>query len=183
MLRNRPEFPLTWLAAARLGCATVPVDVGYRSHDATHVLRHSGARAIVRAAAFAPLVEQVRPQTGLDVVLDARPASAGARRGSDGVHPETVANIQYTSGTTGPPKGCVLPHRYWTTLARNLVDCFPHLTSTDVLLTAQPFHYVDPQWNVAAGSCPAPASWSSTASIPRRSGPTSAATASRSSTA
>jgi crotonobetaine/carnitine-CoA ligase len=36
-------------------------------------------------------------------------------------------------------------------LARGLVAEFPRLTDRDVMLTAQPFHYIDPQWNVAAG--------------------------------
>lgn len=65
--------------------------------------------------------------------------------------PAGTANIQFTSGTTGHPKGCVLPHRYWTQLAGGLATDFPYLTASDVMLTAQPFHYIDPQWNVAAG--------------------------------
>jgi crotonobetaine/carnitine-CoA ligase len=65
--------------------------------------------------------------------------------------PAGTANIQFTSGTTGHPKGCVLPHAYWTRLAGGLITEFPYLTERDVMLTAQPFHYIDPQWNVAAG--------------------------------
>src|SRR5690242_6313594 len=56
-------------------------------------------------------------------------------------------NISSLPATTGRPKGCVLPHRYWGLLAGSLVTEFPHLGEGDVMLTAQPFHYVDPQWN------------------------------------
>ena len=64
--------------------------------------------------------------------------------------PDTVVNVQYTSGTTGRPKGCLLDHTYWTTLGGSMLTEHPHLGPDDVLLTAQPFHYVDPQWNVVA---------------------------------
>ncbi len=65
--------------------------------------------------------------------------------------PDALANVQYTSGTTGTPKGCALPHRYSTTLAHGLVNGFPNVDDRDMILTAQLFHYIDPQWNVARG--------------------------------
>ncbi|MFF5991896.1 ATP-dependent acyl-CoA ligase [Prauserella flavalba] len=150
MLRNQPEFPLLWLALARIGAVLVPVNTSYRELDGEHVLAHSGARFAVTTGEFAGLLTTIAPRTPLERVLtvdELRPEGAPKP-----VHaPELPVNIQYTSGTTGAPKGCVLPHRYWTTLAEGLVTGFPHLSDNDVLLTAQPFHYVDPQWNVAAG--------------------------------
>jgi crotonobetaine/carnitine-CoA ligase len=150
MLRNEPAFPLVWLALAKLGATLVAVNVNYRELDGAHVLAHCGARLAVVAPEFVPLLERIAPGTALERVLtpdELRPAGAPAVA----VTGETPANIQYTSGTTGAPKGCVLSHRYWTTLAFGLTTDFPALAQEDVLLTAQPFHYVDPQWNVAVG--------------------------------
>jgi carnitine-CoA ligase len=155
MLTNRPAFPLTWLALARLGAVMVPVNTKYQSADAEHVLRACGATGIVAGAEFEPLlarlpadvpaVQHIHPvdvisaaALSVDSVLEANPA------------PGDTANIQFTSGTTGYPKGCVLPHRYWTQLADGMISDFPYLSEHDVMLTAQPFHYIDPQWNVAA---------------------------------
>jgi crotonobetaine/carnitine-CoA ligase len=163
MLANEPSFPLTWLALSALGAAMVPVNTKYQTADAGHVLRASRASAIVAGEAFEPVLRQVRPDVpGLRQVLPAADIDAAARQAPDDValaggpgqdeepDPAGIANIQFTSGTTGRPKGCLLPHRYWTQLAGGLVTEFPYLTEHDVMLTAQPFHYIDPQWNVAA---------------------------------
>jgi crotonobetaine/carnitine-CoA ligase len=153
MLRNQPEFPLIWLALATLGAALVPVNVNYRELDGRHVLAHSGARFAVTTPEFHGLLTDIAPGTAVEHVLDVAELTAQVPGALPEFHAvsETPVNIQYTSGTTGAPKGCVLPHSYWTALARGLVTEFPALHDGDVLLTAQPFHYIDPQWNVAAG--------------------------------
>lgn len=152
MLENQPEFPLLWLALAKLGAVLVPVNINYREFDGAHLLQHSGARFAVAAPEFVELLTRIAPDTKLERVLtpdELRAESIGAARFE--VSGELPANIQYTSGTTGAPKGCVLPHRYWLTLARGLVTDFPAVSDEDRILTAQPFHYIDPQWNVALG--------------------------------
>ncbi len=146
MLGNRPELPLLWLALAKLGAALVPVNPRYRSVDTAHLVTSSRAVAVVGDAAHLPLLAEVAhvPAYDVDALAPTQP------RDLPGPDPDRVVNVQFTSGTTGAPKGCLLPHRYWTTLADSLVDGFPHLSSDDVMLTAQAFTYVDPQWNVAA---------------------------------
>src|SRR5690606_4708052 len=108
----------------------------------------------VASPEFADVLRSVAPATSLRAVVTTDELAAVAPAPPPDPFtptPETPTNIQYTSGTTGAPKGCVLPHRYWTTLADDLATAFPAITSDDVLLTAQPFHYIDPQWNVALG--------------------------------
>jgi crotonobetaine/carnitine-CoA ligase len=146
LLRNQPEFPLVWLALAKLGAAMVPVNVKYRTADADHLLRSSGAVAVVSTEEFGLLLDAVAAPT-THYLENLVPQSGFVQNEID---TDLPVNIQYTSGTTGRPKGCLLSHQYWLELGNSLVDYFPRLTEHDVMLTAQPFHYIDPQWNVVA---------------------------------
>ncbi|MFN8184179.1 MAG: AMP-binding protein [Candidatus Nanopelagicales bacterium] len=155
MMANRAEFPLTWVALARLGAAMVPLNPQYRADDAGHILEHCRAVAVVTTGDLAGHVAEVLTHAGLTVpVFEVEQLPQGPE-GLPGppahlVAAEDTVNIQYTSGTTGRPKGCVLSHRYWMELGGGLVDEFPKLGSDDTLLTAQAFSYIDPQWNVVA---------------------------------
>jgi crotonobetaine/carnitine-CoA ligase len=157
LLGNEASFPLTWLALSLLGATAVPVNTKYQTADASHVLRACRASAIVAGARFAPLLERLPSDVpALRLTIAAADLAGTAARASASVsdfgypNPAGTANIQFTSGTTGRPKGCILSHRYWTQLGGSLVTDFPYLSERDVMLTAQPCHYIDPQWNVAA---------------------------------
>ncbi|MCR6030844.1 AMP-binding protein [Nocardioides sp. zg-579] len=147
LLGNEPGFPLVWLALARIGAAIVPMNVRYRSTDAQHLLDDAGVRLAVTTLEHRTVLDGLERSPEVVLVEELRPAAAYEQGPVD---PAAVVNVQYTSGTTGRPKGCLLTHEYWTTLGGSMLHEFPRITADDVLLTAQPVHYVDPQWNVVA---------------------------------
>src|SRR5690606_38733552 len=55
-----------------------------------------------------------------------------------------LLNIQYTSGTTGFPKGCMLTQEYWVVAGK--VNAFRDGLVYERLLASTPFFYMDPQW-------------------------------------
>jgi len=159
MLPNRVEFPLLWLAIAKLGAVMVPVNVNYRTVDAGYVLAHSGSRLLVVDASLEQLASDLKIEVPtLEMVATADGAgrdmlslvdlvaAAVTERPSADVAAETLLNIQYTSGTTGRPKGCLLTHYFWTRMGGNFYRYHPHLDDRDVILTCQAFYYADPQW-------------------------------------
>jgi len=159
MLPNCPEFPLTWLALAKLGAVMVPINIRYQAADLEYVLNDSDASAMVIATEFASVFRQVwsnvpkirkvftvgQGESDLGPSLNelAKHVPTGILSANTSL--DTLINIQYTSGTTGFPKGCILTHEYWLTLGKMASES---MREDDVFLCVTPFYYMDPQWEL-----------------------------------
>jgi crotonobetaine/carnitine-CoA ligase len=160
MLPNRMEFPLIWLALARLGAVMVPVNARYQTEDLAYALNDSDAVALIIDSALAPVFRKIRErcpgvekalllgkgEQDLGSSLAALVKSSSAEFTPAEVERDDVMNIQYTSGTTGFPKGAVTTHEYWLVIAMAGAE---HLLEDDVFLALTPFYYMDPQWELA----------------------------------
>lgn len=129
MLPNRREFPLVWFACAKLGAIVVPINMRYTPREIAFVLNDTGAKfAVVDESTWSTFSEMdpwpaALPRTGVIIVGDVSASSPVAitdviKGSSDAdveedIQPDGVVCIQYTSGTTGFPKGCLLTHDYW----------------------------------------------------------------------
>jgi fatty-acyl-CoA synthase len=127
---NCAEWTLVQYACARLGVILVNVNPAYQTSELRYVLRQSGARTLVSAVShkssdYRAMVAEVRsdlPELELVVFLGSDDWESLLAAGA-GIDPGRVAaigaalrgdepiNIQYTSGTTGFPKGATLTHR------------------------------------------------------------------------
>jgi len=159
MLPNCPEFFLVWLALARIGGVAVPLNTRYQVDDLEYVLNDSDATGLIIDAEFASVFRDAQTKVpnvktvftvgsgaedlGKDITLLAPEMSGEFKLVSLSL--DDLMSIQYTSGTTGFPKGCLLPHEYWLTLgfvaSENMIE-------EDRFLCVEPFYYMDPPWEL-----------------------------------
>jgi crotonobetaine/carnitine-CoA ligase len=144
LLPSGLDFIRLWLGLGRLGAVIVPVNTALTGEFLAHQLRQSGARFIVASGELAQAVGQVLPglrDRGVDVdVLDldgwrARDEYAGPMPAAS-----DVACIMFTSGTTGPSKGVLMPHAHCYLFGLGSIEALG-LTSADRYYVSMPlFH-------------------------------------------
>jgi crotonobetaine/carnitine-CoA ligase len=158
VLEDRLAFALAWFALARAGATAVPIDPRARAADLGHIVADASLVAVLADAPAVPTLERLRAAApslrwigsfdgGAGVDLRAALGAEAQPAPLEALDPDAIVSVQYTSGTTGLPKGCLLDHGYWLHFAATCRDV-TSLGPEDVALTAQPFHYVDPLWNL-----------------------------------
>ena len=135
LANTRPEWTFVDLGASSAGAVVVPIYPTNSPEECQWVAGNSGARVVIcENAAQVAKIGEVRdklPELEHVVVMDADGDVGDAmslpdlrKRGQGGdagalaertaaVRPEDAYTFVYTSGTTGPPKGCVLSHGNW----------------------------------------------------------------------
>ena len=154
---NCPEWTLLQYATAQIGAILVPVNPAYRTDELAYVVNQAGIRLLVAAPSFrtsdyAAMIKDIRPGCpGLRWVVllgsadwHALPDRAGDPRALTArqalLSPDDPISIQYTSGTTGHPKGATLSHHNILNNARLIGEILGYTELDRVCVPVPLFH-------------------------------------------
>ena len=155
---NYAEWTLVQYATAEIGVVLVNINPAYRTHELAYALNQSGCRFLIAAPSYlssnyqemvasvqdqTPVLEQTvffwSPEWEALIAGDAH-HQAGVENLRGQLNPDDPINIQYTSGTTGFPKGATLTHR---NILNNgyFVGELQRLTEQDRMCIPVPFYH------------------------------------------
>ena len=137
---NRPEWGIAFLGAAHAGAVLVPLDVRTPADLAQKIVERTtpklvlaSAQTLAAASALGLPVLPIEPLP--DLARTVKPLA------SPEIAPDDLAEIVFTSGTTGEPKGAMISHRNLVSNAKVLVEVFT-MAPAERLLSVLPLSHL-----------------------------------------
>lgn len=147
---NRPLFLFYWFSLLVRGAIAVPVSHDLFGHNLDYIVQQSGAKGILTETVESARMASALPEfDGAVIGFDdeAEFIDAASRHAPLVPHPaapSTTAAILYTSGTTGQPKGVVIPIASYLAAGEKIVEAIG-IDAADRILTFLPLHHANPQ--------------------------------------
>jgi fatty-acyl-CoA synthase len=161
---NCHYFLETYYAIALIGAVAVPLNYRLSAAEIRLIMTDAGARVLIADPRFSQMVEQIRndlpmleavvwtgeksegfPNGEQDFFYERIAAALSAQTPDVEVKETDIAQIYYTSGTSGRPKGVMLTHKNVTIHALGTIAEL-HLTDRDVWLHAAPLFHLADAW-------------------------------------
>jgi len=140
---NSPQWAISYFAVIWAGAIAIPLDARARTEHIKQVLVLSDSRFLIASAGFTEAlsntgaVEHIIP---MDEALEVRRHTEKTVP-AEKLEPEDIADIVFTSGTTGNPKGVMLSHASIMSNLETLYSAFP-ITVEDTAFSILPIHHV-----------------------------------------
>ncbi len=165
-LPNVPEVLYTWFGLSLIGGITVTINTAYRRDEMAFILNNAEASALVaheslidvatQAADIAPCIQH-RLFVGAGDVPDGWQSYSDLLAGSPeldelpAVSPTDIAVLQYTSGTTGNPKGVMVTHQMYVSAGQGFAR-WTQATPDDRFFTCLPYFHANAQYYSTMGT-------------------------------
>lgn len=157
---NRWEWIIAQFATALIGVILVTINPAYRSEEFRHAAKLVGLRAVIMQSSFKgsdyfKILDEAGNIPSLQFVIEVDAASTSRsipfkslleKKGNDShfawkrLNPDEACNIQFTSGTTGHPKGATLSHRNILNNA-HFLGLRMRVTKDDILICQVPLYH------------------------------------------
>ena len=154
-MTNGPQMLEAMFAAFKLGAGLVPINFRLHPHEIAYIIDNSQASTLFTTEEFDKSVSDIRDLIlGVQHFITTGPTSKESHNYESllaeeeesfsdvDVHPDDVAWLFYTSGTTGRPKGAMLTHQnLWGMTDRFYSDICPNFSESEVVLHAAPLSH------------------------------------------
>ena len=175
-LPNCPEFLYSWFGLSTIGAIAVPINTAYKRHETAYILNNAEISLLVAhtslldtahaAADLAPSVQTrlyvaTLPSPDAPVSPDSIPAGwSGFNALLDQSHPPShlpnvspldISMLQYTSGTTGNPKGVQVTHQMYVAAGQGFAH-WTQATGEDRFFTCLPYFHANAQYYSTMGA-------------------------------
>ena len=140
---NSPEWAISYFAVIWAGAIAVPLDARARTEHVKQVLGLSDSRFLIASAGFAEVLGNTATVEHLIPMDKARGTQMDTEKTvpAEKSEPQDIADIVFTSGTTGNPKGVMLSHGSIMSNLETLYSAFP-ITDKDTAFSILPIHHV-----------------------------------------
>jgi fatty-acyl-CoA synthase len=154
LANNRVEYVDAFFAAGKSGIALVPLGTRLTAHELKFIIQDSGLKSLMYGREVSGVVQELKNSASLEfwIALDEKldlsdidyhasiTGLSSKAWSSARCDPEDVYCLLYTSGTTGKPKGVMLPHRMIAWNAYNTAICW-QLSENDVAPIFTPMYH------------------------------------------
>jgi len=154
IMPNIPEYAYIFFGAMKMGAVANPINTHLQAPELQYILEHAESKIVVTTPDFMPLLEEVWQLRGKtlpvailnegDEDLHLQQAKPGTPTSPAEVSPDDEAELLYTTGTTGRPKGVLLTHSNLLYEAQFIIDGHS-LTENDRCLCLLPFFHINAQ--------------------------------------
>jgi len=145
---NRREVVELFFACGRIGAALVPLNWRLAPVELAAILTHAAPAMVVGEEKFRGILDVPSKWMDIDTISTGLPALSPEGASDVAVRPDDAALILYTSGSTGAPKGVIIPHRQILFNAIATTTAW-ELSQSDIAPIATPFFHTG-GWNVFA---------------------------------
>ena len=157
-LDSSPEYLISYFALWRAGLVAVPTNIVYRKDELAYAIRDSGAKMLITSVSSRDITGCMK-ESCPELVHIVEVGGVGKYSWENltlshdplrpvPCSPDQVCQIQYTSGTTGRPKGAMLTHSGWLAALQAEGEALD-LTCDDIYLGIYPMAHVGISWGLS----------------------------------